>query len=226
MQGKLSFATMMSLLQEMKVIFIGCKLLLAIALLPIITACDNENVESMVIASFNIYVKFESPSGTNVLDSLNVKPTMPSDYRRYRLDDLTFDWKNKEDNLRENWKAPGLGWYNAEMQESSNPNFTFNGVGMVLRAYFTDISIWSNDNDKYPARDEEYTIFIKSKKIFGNETPHTIKYYVHIRGKAQFYAYKCEVDGKDYPFMGLYTMVYPEHEQPIYDLFVVIKTNK
>ena len=66
------------------------KLLLAILLLPTIAACSNDNGgdDATVISPFQIIVKFESPIGTNILDSLNIAEQEVSGHS---IDDLTFE---------------------------------------------------------------------------------------------------------------------------------------
>lgn len=171
-------------------------LLLAIILLPTIASCDKDNGgnAAICIAPFQFMIKFESPIGTNILDSLHVSPT--DEIRGNQLDDLTFKWTNKNNDLNPGWSIPYLGWTKTtEEWGGFNPYFSFKGVGTILHVKITDISIWDSPNNKYPKRDEEYTITLTSKKIFGNEIPHTIKFYVHIKGKVVYDTYKCEVDG-------------------------------
>ena len=183
----------------MKRINIIIKLLLAIMLLPTIVACDKENNgnDAMHVDSFTILVKFESPIGTNMLDSLNIQPTMGESYH---LEGLNLNWKNKENNLNQHWSKPSLAWFKTEEWfGSNNPNFSFKGLGTVLKIGLCDINISDSD---FPKADEEYTITLNSKKIFGNDSTHTIKYYVHINGGGSGYdTKKCEVDGKDYPII-------------------------
>ncbi len=211
----------------MKKINIIFKLLLAIMLLPIIAACDNDNGEkdAMFIGPFEFMVKFESPLGTNILDSLQV-PHMRNSVRSNHLDDLTLEWSNKNNNLNQPWRIPYLAWaHTTEEWASFNPYFSFKGVGSILNVGLTDLSIWDTPNNKYPKRDEEYTISLTSKKIFGDETPHYIKFYIHIKGKAVYDTYKCEVDGKEQPLIWRYYN--PDNLPENKDLtgaFIVIKT--
>ena len=207
----------------MKRINIIIKLLLAIMLLPTIVACDKENNgnDAMHVDSFTILVKFESPIGTNMLDSLNIQPTMGESYH---LEGLNLNWKNKENNLNQHWSKPSLAWFKTEEWfGSNNPNFSFKGLGTVLKIGLCDINISDSD---FPKADEEYTITLNSKKIFGNDSTHTIKYYVHINGGGSGYdTKKCEVDGKDYPIIGPYTTLHPECGTTLDEVLVVFKVN-
>ncbi len=180
----------------MKQIHLFFNLLVIIMLLPTIAACDKDNGgnDAIAIAPFEFMIKFESSMGTNILDSLQVQPTNETESNQ--LGDLTFQWTNKNNDLNPHWSTPLLGWYKTtEDWGGFNPYFSFKGVGTILEVKIYDISIWDTSNGKYPRRDEEYTITLTSKKIFGNENPHTIKFYIHIKGKAVYDTYKCEVDG-------------------------------
>lgn len=194
-------------------------------LLPTIAACDKDNngSDAMHVDVFDVLVRFESPIGTNILDSLGVQH-MKDRISDYKLDDLTINWKNKENNLNQHWSKPRLAWLKTEdWFGSNNPNFSFKGIGTVLDMGLTDINISDSD---YPKADEVYTITLKSKKIFGNDTPHTIKYYVHINGGGCGYdAKKCEVDGKDYPIIGPFSNLHPEWGMQLAKVLVVFKVN-
>jgi len=209
----------------MKRINIIIKLLLAIMLLPTIVSCDKDNngSDAMHVDSFNIIVRFESPIGTNILDSLGVQP-MNNCIKDYKLDDLTINWKNKENNLNHHWSMPSLAWSKTEdWFASKNPNFSFKGIGTILDMGLTDINVSDSD---YPKADEEYTITLKSNKIFGNDSTHTIKYYIHINGGGSGYdAKKCEVDGQNYPIIGPFTNIHPEWGTQLYEVLVVFKVN-
>ena len=39
----------------------------------------------------------------------------------------------------------------------------------------------------------------RSKKLFGNDEPHTIKWFVTCKGSMQYNVYKCEIDNEDMP---------------------------
>lgn len=198
-------------------------LLLAIMLLTTITACDKDDNggDARNIQSFQFMIKFESPIGTNVLDSLGIQH-MNNSIVGYNLGDLSVNWKNKENNLNPKWSIPDLWWCKTtEEYGSLNPNFSYKGVGTVLCLMLTDINVSERG---YPEPEEEYTITLKSKKIFGNDSPHTIKYYVHIGG-CLYNAKKCEVDGKDYPIIGPNTNNYLQGQMHLENVLVVFKVN-
>lgn len=201
------------------------RLLLAIILLPTIAACDKDNngSDAMHVDGFDILVRFESPIGTNILDSLNVQPTKEVTYNK--LDDLYVNWKNKNDNFSSSsWYEPRLYWRHfPDSAYSHNPNFSYKGMGTILEMRLIDRNVSDSD---YPKADEVYSITLKSKKIFGNDSPHTIKYYVHINGGGCGYvAKKCEVDGKDYPIIGPFSNLHPEWGMQLEKVLVVFKVN-
>lgn len=201
------------------------KLLLAILLLPTIAACGNDNGgdDASVISPFKIIVKFESPIGTNILDSLNIAEQEVSGHS---IDDLTFEWTNKNNDLRESWSQPSLSFGITKNRFASlNPSFPYeNKAERVFSAQFTDISIWDTPNNKYPQRDEEYTVTLKSKKIFGNNIHHTLKFYVHIKGKAIYDTYKCEVDGKEQPVISIfYDSKNPPKDKALEGIYLIVK---
>lgn len=165
--------------------------LLALLVLTINSSCDEG--WSTPPQGMNINIAFLSPSGTNIIDSLNFEKTQ-GEHNGYSLDGISFNWRNKNNDLNQNWSVPKLEWFYLKDATSGWLE------GSSFHADFIDISLSENGRK----RDEEYTIEIKSKEIFGNDEAHTIKYYVHIKGLAQYDTYKCEVDGKEYPIMGPY----------------------
>lgn len=199
------------------------KLLFAIMLLPILTACEKNTggSDAVFIANFNFKVKFESPIGTNVLDSLQIQPMQDNDYDNH-LDDLTVVYSNKNNDLK-HWGDLDLRYCDTEGWGGLNPNFSFVGVGTVLHIGFVDISIYDTPNHKYPKRDEEYTVSLTSKKIYGDEKIHTIKFYVHIKGKAVYHTYKCEVDGKEQQIQWIDHEPKPGENTALQGAFLVVK---
>lgn len=59
----------------------------------------------------------------------------------------------------------------------------------------TDLRIWKED---FWGR-ETYIFEFRSKKLFGNDEPHTIKWFVTCKGSMQYNVYKCEIDNEDMP---------------------------
>ena len=176
------------------------RMLIAIGVFPLLPSCDNVyNEDSLPVISFTVCLRFVSDSGTNILDSLNVKKQECFVLGSSPLEDLTFEWQNKNNDLKPNWAKPDFCIYEYPF---TNTEYMAARNGTVIQALLTDISITDEGPGKNKVRDEEYTIYISSKKIFGNDTKHTIKYYVHITRKAKYEAYKCEIDGKECPISG------------------------
>ena len=176
-------------------------LLVVLVLFPLLPSCDDNvyNEDSLPVVSFTVCLRFVSDIGTNILDSLNVKKQECFVLGSSPLEDLTFEWQNKNNDLKPNWAKPDFciceyPFTNTEYMAARN--------GTVIQALLTDISITDEGPGKNKVRGEEYTIYISSKKIFGNDTKHTIKYYVHITRRAKYEAYKCEIDGKECPISG------------------------
>ena len=176
-------------------------LLVVLVLFPLLPSCDDNvyNEDSLPVISFTVCLRFVSDSGTNILDSLNVKKQECFVLGSSPLEDLTFEWQNKNNDLKPNWAKPDFCIYEYPF---TNTEYMAARNGTVIQALLTDISITDEGPGKNKVRDEEYTIYISSKKIFGNDTKHTIKYYVHITRKAKYEAYKCEIDGKECPISG------------------------
>lgn len=176
-------------------------LLVVLVLFPLLPSCDDNvyNEDSLPVISFTVCLRFVSDSGTNILDSLNVKKQECFVLVSSPLEDLTFEWQNKNNDLKPNWAKPDFCIYEYPF---TNTEYMAARNGTVIQALLTDISITDEGPGKNKVRDEEYTIYISSKKIFGNDTKHTIKYYVHITRKAKYEAYKCEIDGKECPISG------------------------
>ena len=176
-------------------------LLVVLVLFPLLPSCDDNvyNEDSLPVISFTVCLRFVSDSGTNILDSLNVKKQECFVLGSSPLEDLTFEWQNKNNDLKPNWAKPDFCIYEYPF---TNTEYMAARNGTVIQALLTDISITDEGLGKNKVRDEEYTIYISSKKIFGNDTKHTIIYYVHITRKAKYEAYKCEIDGKECPISG------------------------
>lgn len=206
------------------------KLLLAIMVLPIIAACEKDEVgeDAMLIRNFFFYVKFESSTGANILDSLDLyKYTSPiaPNTKNHTDDILDFSWTTQNNDLEKNnsWKTPTLYWISTQNWDLESPNFSVKDVGTVLAVQVCDIRI---SRKYFPECDEVYYFYIKSKAIFGNEDSHKITYYIHINGYARgYYVTKCEVDGKDYPLEGPFTTIHPEWGIQLEWLFVKFKVN-
>lgn len=206
------------------------KLLLAIMVLPIIAACEKDEVgeDAMDIRIFSFWVKFESQTGANILDSLDLykyTSLIAPNTKNHTDDILDFSWTTQNNDLEKNnsWQTPTLYWISTKNWDIGYPYFSFKDVGTVLAIQVCDIRI---SRKYFPERDEVYYFYMKSKAIFGDEDTHKITYYVHINGHAcGYYVTKCEVDGKDYPLEGPYITIHPEWGIQLEGLFVKFKVN-
>lgn len=164
-------------------------LLLCLALL---SSCsdDGEGNDQVYKPTFGFYVRFLSPTGTNVLDSLGVcegsqYPVKTSD-EDIELTCIS-SWKgNPVHNL-------GLAWWKIP----ENYQHTYGDVwseGTVLSFAWVDQLFFS---DRLDYLDLEYLITMHSRKIFKDDKPHTIKWYLRVLC-TRCDAYKCEVEGREY----------------------------
>ena len=139
------------------------RMLIAIGVFPLLPSCDNVyNEDSLPVISFTVCLRFVSDSGTNILDSLNVKKQECFVLGSSPLEDLTFEWQNKNNDLKPNWAKPDFCIYEYPF---TNTEYMAARNGTVIQALLTDISITDEGPGKNKVRDEEYTIYISSKKI-------------------------------------------------------------
>ena len=169
---------------------------------------EDEPNPSPVPWHFSMFVKFESPIGTNAVDSLNfvklgntledcrmlydVKNGDIVKARCIRESDGTeIDFSELEDSYNSCWVnllpfgTPEEGRYDA----------TKDGTLLFLR--------WAEFLRKISEEesDQAYTIYLKSPKIFGDDEERTIKWYVKVHGNL-YNTYRCEVNGVDLEFKG------------------------
>ena len=138
------------------------RMLIAIGVFPLLPSCDNVyNEDSLPVISFTVCLRFVSDSGTNILDSLNVKKQECFVLGSSPLEDLTFEWQNKNNDLKPNWAKPDFCIYEYPF---TNTEYMAARNGTVIQALLTDISITDEGPGKNKVRDEEYTILLVSDK--------------------------------------------------------------
>lgn len=166
-------------------------LLLAVA---IMTGCSKDEGEDdqVYIPTYGFYIRFLSPSGTNILDSLDV--CAGSKYEVVTSDEdivLTCisSWKGQPVNKLGQtwWKIPEN--YNWKVDGGVLP------AGTVLHFGWGDNFYHTHYRPDYI--EMEYLITLISPKIFKDNEGHTIKWFVKVLGN-RYDAYKCEVEGKEY----------------------------
>lgn len=165
------------------------KILGIAALLSSFAACSNEGGGDQTNPSLNnTYIRFVSPSGTNVLDSLGI--TMKEKLRVAVTDNrITVTGKRTSDGtplefLNEwEWASP---IYEPKFKEEK---------GTVLHLFWVDHKTW-NIEKRSNSYDENYAIQLSSPEVFGNNEVHTLNWHVKVKGRTHD-AYKCELDGKE-----------------------------
>ena len=163
-----------------------------IILLPFLISCSSEEVgeDNASPAICTSYVRFVSPTGKNILDSLKVL----NPYERKTADfdsdlmDITVIRKSDNESL---WLRKNL-FYACEQTGTE-----YEQEETVVELYWTDFMVMNIE--KRPLNyNDVYEVQMKSPKIFGNNNVHTMRWYIAVTGRAHD-AYKCEVDGQEVP---------------------------
>lgn len=156
--------------------------LLILMLLASCIACNNTWEDSTPPAENVTYIKFVSPTGTNVLDSLQVFD-FNSEYKKKKMDDdlisITGDRKSDGKIL--------------EIDKYLTCVCPYEGANLVEETLL-ELKWW--DYNIFDVDKQEYTIALKSKKVFGDDDMHYLKWYVNVFGSV-YDAYKCEFDGHE-----------------------------
>lgn len=167
-----------------QIVFVFCFVLLS--------GCsdEGEGYDQVYKPTFEFYVRFISPTGTNILDSLGVcegsqypVKTSDEDIQLTCISSYKGNPVNKLGQLW--WKIP---------ENYQHPYGDVWPEGTVLLFGWGD-QLFFIDRPDY--LDLEYLITIHSKKIFKDDEPHTIKWYLRVLG-TRCDAYKCEVEGREY----------------------------
>jgi hypothetical protein len=167
------------------------KTLLGISLImPLLLSCNNEIENQPAPAQCHTYVRFVSPSGTNVLDSLNVMPKnegIQLDSATTQL--MTINVNRSSDNVA--LTLIGKHW----LFTSTESDVNLPKDETILELVWHDFKASDTENRarKY---DEVYEARMKSPKIFGDDQTHTLRWYARISGTT-YDAYKCEIDGRE-----------------------------
>ena len=183
---------------------------------PLLSSCnDNDVPSSKAETHFNSYqvlVRFESASGTNLVDSLNLT-------NRGLLFEIVDPEENDLVQVSCDRQTDGkqmelyrFGWFHP-IQEGLMTELV--EAGTVLD--FAWGEFYDDDLGRRPDYDEVYTVHIKSPAIFGTDEEHTIKWYSHIIGRC-YDCYRCEIDGEEYAFTetDFYAYLHPVKEPGYY----------
>ncbi|MBR4368226.1 MAG: hypothetical protein IKP52_02860 [Prevotella sp.] len=165
------------------------KVLLTLLIMSSFLSCanDNEIEDNATPASHQIYLRFVSPIGTNVLDSLHV---LENDVIGKELDDnlLSISINRTSDNQSFGKFDMKKYLYRASPQHGTE----FEKEETLVDLGWCDFNIW--DIEKRPYKYHEiYIITMISPKIFGDKKLHTLNWYVNVAGRT-YDAYKCEYD--------------------------------
>lgn len=144
------------------------------------------------------YVRFISPAGTNVIDSLgvlNMKEERYVLFDKSKLMTVTATRMSDGQLLEVNHSA----WIWAEPTDN---NYLVPDSYVFLPYEETIASLeWVDFNpcnlEKHPySYDEIYEIRLNSQQLFGSTGSHTLRWYAKVNGRV-INAYKCELDGKE-----------------------------
>lgn len=168
--------------------------LLPLLAVLILTGCSKDEGEEdqISIPTYDFYIRFLSPSGTNILDSLDVcagqEVSVVTNDEDIILTCIS-SWKGQPVNKLGQywWKIPEN--YQLKFQEGFLP------AGTVLHFGWGDNLYHTRYRPNY--LEVEYLITLISPRIFKDNEGHTIKWFVKILGN-RYDAYKCEVEGKEY----------------------------
>ena len=165
-----------------------------LAVLMMMGCSKDNNTDDAIFPYMEMYVRFVSPTGTNILDSLDI---IGNDVIRRTKDDeiivrgVSKWWGNPVDTLIQAWQRIPKDYY---WQNSEDSPMT---EGTVLRFAWAD-DLYLKEEQRPYRLENEYIINLQSPMIFKNDDIHTIKWYVNVKGNTGD-AYRCEVDGREYP---------------------------
>ena len=132
------------------------------------------------------YLRFVSPTGTNVLDSLSIMS--PEKWVMELGTDLMSISGIRASDGQTLELTPELFY------GSKRAGDEFDEKGPLVHVWWYDFYFCK---EKRPKKyHETYTVTMTSPKVFGDSASHTLTWYVNVSGRAVD-AYKCEVDGHE-----------------------------
>lgn len=148
-------------------------------------ACSDWDNPVTPPATHSTFLRFVSPSGTNILDSLGVFEKTDSSFLRSANPELITA------NCIRNYDAKTL-YINKSLvnvTDKFGPEYQPEGVLLCLE--------WGDFNLPDEGKKEViYDFQLQSPRIFGNDEVHRLTWYVHDLGW-DYDAYKCEFDGQE-----------------------------
>ncbi|MCR5312238.1 MAG: hypothetical protein K6E54_01070 [Bacteroidaceae bacterium] len=162
-------------------------------------SCDkSDDVQQTNLSPFEAYVRFLSPLGNNIADSLNLCVGETCDLTGGVNENMYVDVIRESDEKRLVESIyDKVEWGKVDVEHSPANIFPILGQGKVntiLGIRYFDSHVWA-DNAK--ESDDVYRINMTSRLLFGDSEIHALRLYVHIYGCGDFKIYKCEFDGMD-----------------------------
>ena len=167
-------------------------------------SCSKEHIEDSIPPPHNeLFIRFVSPVGTNILDSLGVGGEL---YTQAERNDIQVEcinaWDNEVMSLHPlAWCTIPPGYYWKGKTKEDNTEMPCMTEGTVIYISWTDFNLIGNE--KRPANyTATYVVTIKSPEIFGNDEIHTVKWDVKVNGNTFDANNVCEIDGNEYSLVG------------------------
>lgn len=162
------------------------KILCAVVIMFSLFACNDLVEDSLPPLGCTTYIKFVSPSGENVLDSLNViekNENTPIE----KIDTALISTSLIRESDNQPYPIQSYYFY-------ASPKGSFPKNETLAKLQWIDHKF--NSDGRPQKYNEIYSILLYGPKVFGDDETHTLKWYVDISG-GQFNAYKCELDGRE-----------------------------
>jgi hypothetical protein len=175
-------------------------LFIMLTMLSLIACSSSEDGVGVTPSFHETYLRFVSPSGTNVLDSLHV---MGENDKIVEIGSDLIAVSGRRASDGEALEMTTELYYGSKQAADE-----FEKDEALVRVWWADFNTW-NIEDRPNKYNEIYTVTMTSPKLFGNNESHTLAWYVKVVGRTHD-AYKCEVDGQEVsldndPFYNKYT---------------------
>lgn len=168
------------------------KITMLTIIVGMVFGCDKYIEDSPAPNTCGLYIKFVSPSGTDILDSLYGEAV---DYPYYISSNDFSAQCYKNDAFYENIINVTINDYTANHVSTIGDGKIMSGKILCLG--------WL-EWLKNESLNMTYTIKMQSMKIYGDEETHDIKLYLHVKDRNNINVYKIEVDGNEHSYTGLY----------------------
>ena len=145
----------------------------------------EEPIGPHVIVPFDVTVRFESAIGTNIADSLSVIDITKPETWNAKKEDIQVRVYRGSDHK-------SLEVFEKRWGYTKDPTTTSFPAGTYLTVLATDMQIFEGGL----WGEQTYTFEFKSRKLFGNDDVHTVKWFIHGMGRVVYKVYKCEIDGR------------------------------